>query len=155
MKKKKIIKQRMICHLRTDGKKSSVIVIMYSINNRGEHIDLDDGVISEFPLSWRIVNDSEIHFFVGGKMLGPIFQKDANTYLENAIAVTDQLRSVLCRFAFELKSELNWVTPVTNRVVTDVDTETNGWTDHLISIVKMVLSDIDKTANRKVDDLPK
>jgi hypothetical protein len=86
-------------------------------------------------------------------MLGPIFRKDANTYLENAIVLTDNLRSVLSRFAFELKCELNWLTPVTHKMVTDIDVETNGWQDHLISIVKMVLADIDKTA--KVDELPK
>ncbi len=142
--KKKTKRQEMTIHLWTHDGKSSVIVETFPIDSKGHYIDVDDDIVDEFPLSWKLYG-SELHFFLNGKLCGPIFKISGDdTYLEQAIALTDQLRSVLCEFAFELKTEMNWLTPVTHTVVTDVDIETNGWKDHLISIVKMILADIHK-----------
>lgn len=143
----------MAIHLWNSGKKSAIIAETYPIDSKGHYVDTDDEIVDEFPLSWKL-HGSELHFFINGELCSPIFHFDnEDSYLEQAIALTDQLRSVLCEFASELKSELNWLTPVTHTIVTDIEIETNGWQDHLISIVKKILADINKTA--EIDDLPK
>ena len=142
--KKKTNKQEMSVHLRTIGEKPAVLVQTFPLDNKGQYIDIDigDAIVSMFPLTWK-VRGSAIHFYVNGKLSDPIFNIDNDdSDLEKAIALTDHLRSVLTEFASELKKELNWLTPVTHIVVTEVDIETNGWQDHLISIVKMILADI-------------